>query len=278
MKYIEVTLHFDVLDPFRDLAVYALGDEGPYDSFVETPDGVKAYVPAAQYDAGFLQRSVEALGCTTRYEVCAMPDKDWNAEWEKNHRPVLVDDFCWVRAPFHPHRDDVPYEIEIEPKMSFGTAHHATTYMMMRLLRDEDVQQKRVLDMGCGTAVLAILAAKRGAQAVEAVDIDEWAFRNAEENVRRNGCQGVVHCRMGDAGLLSDLRFDLVLANINLNILLRDMGAYAQTLLAGGVILFSGFYESDIDELSREAARHGLRPTRSVERDGWAAVRMVKEA
>ena len=185
---------------------------------------------------------------------------------------MLVDGFCWVRAPFHEHRDDVEYEIEIEPKMSFGTAHHATTYMMLTWLRDLDMKGKSVLDMGCGTAVLAILAKKRGAKYVEAVDVDEWAWKNAMENVQRNGCDEIV-CRLGDAETLGEeRRFDVILANINRNILLNDMGAYVSTLKQGGMLVMSGFYESDVPMLKAKAEELGLRMEGERVRDGWASV------
>ena len=277
MKYIEVTLHIAPLDPFKDLMVYALGDEGPYDSFTDIPDGVKAYVPADQYDEAFLKQAIADVGCQIGYEVAEMPDKNWNEVWEAGHQPVLVEDFCWVRAPFHPHRNDVEYEIEIEPKMSFGTAHHATTYMMLSLLRDEEVKGKRVLDMGSGTAVLAILAAKKGASYVEAVDVDEWAYRNALENIERNGVPEI-HCLLGDATCLtSDKHFDLILANINRNILLRDMVRYVNVLNPGGSILFSGFYQSDVAKIQSEAERLGLTLDRQMVRDEWTALKFVKQ-
>lgn len=258
MKYTEVTLHITPLDPFKDLLVYALGEEGPYDSFVDIKDGVKAYVPANQYNEAFLKSVVDEAGCEVVYEVRPMEDKNWNEEWEKQHKPVLVEDFCWVRAPFHPHRDDVEFEIEIEPKMSFGTAHHATTYMMLTLLRDESIRGRRVLDMGSGTAVLAILAAKKGASYVEAVDVDEWAYRNAVENCERNDVRHI-NCVLGDASILAGgaecdvphSHFDLIIANINRNILLRDMSAYVGVLNPGGIILFSGFYEADVPAIRR---------------------------
>lgn len=273
MKYIEVTLHITPLEPFKDLLVYALGEEGAYDSFVDTPDGVKAYVPASQYDETFLQQAIEEVDCQVRFEVAEMPDKNWNEVWEAGHQPVLVENFCWVRAPFHPHRTDVQYEIEIEPKMSFGTAHHATTYMMLTLLRDEPVEGRRVLDMGSGTAVLAILAAKKGAAYVEAVDVDEWAYRNAQENIVSNGVPDI-HCVLGDASCLtSEKHFDLVIANINRNILLRDMAAYVAVLNPGGTILFSGFYEHDVPVLMEHAATLGLTLQRKEVRDEWCALR-----
>ena len=275
MKYIEVTLHIAPLDPFKDLMVYALGDEGPYDSFTDIPDGVKAYVPADQYDEAFLKQAIADAGCQISYEVAEMPDKNWNEVWEAGHQPVLVEDFCWVRAPFHPHREDVEYEIEIEPKMSFGTAHHATTYMMLTYLRDEDLEGKRVLDMGCGTAVLAILAKKRGASYVEGIDIDEWAYRNALENCERNGCGDIV-CRIGDASLLGDREFDVVIANINRNILLNDMEKYVSVMTKGGALLLSGFFTSDVAVLAEKAEELGMRLMQQRERSGWCALRFVK--
>lgn len=277
MKYTEVTLHINPLDPFKDLMVYALGEEGPYDSFSDTPDGMKAYVPSHLYDEAFLQQAVAEAGCQISYEVNEMPDKNWNEVWEASHQPVLVENFCWVRAPFHPHRDDVEYEIEIEPKMSFGTAHHATTYMMLSWLRDEAVAHKRVLDMGSGTAVLAILAAKKGADYVEAVDVDEWAYRNALENIERNGVPQI-HCVLGDASCLTnDKHFDLILANINRNILLRDLQHYAKVLNVGGTILLSGFYEHDVAKIQEEAERQCLTLAGKRVRDEWCSLKLTKE-
>ena len=282
MKYTEVTLHIAPLEPFKDILIYTLGEEGPYDSFVDTPDGVKCYVPTEQYDETFLKKAVADMDCAVTYEVNAMEDKNWNEEWERQHQPVLVESgsdghpFCWVRAPFHPHRDDVEYEIEIEPKMSFGTAHHATTYLMLSLLEGEAVEGRRVLDMGSGTGVLAILAAKKGAAYVEAIDVDEWAFRNAQENFERNGV--TVNALLGDASSLTpDKHFDLILANINRNILLRDMPAYAAVLNAGGTLLLSGFYEHDVEALQERAAELGLRLRQQRSRNDWTALRFTRE-
>lgn len=278
MKYAEVTIRLNPVEPFRDILIYYLGEEGPYDSFEETRDGLKAYVPMEQYDVAFLQSVVhdECVGCEVNLSMQEMPDRNWNEEWERQHQPVLVDDFCWVRAPFHPHRDDVQYEIEIEPKMSFGTAHHQTTYMMLSLLRDEAMEKKRVLDMGSGTAVLAILARMKGAAYVEAIDNDEWAYRNAQENVERNGCGDIV-CLLGDSSLLTaDKHFDIIIANINRNILLRDMAAYAAVLADGGTLLLSGFYQNDVASLVEKASTLGLTLADQRSRDGWQALRLVK--
>lgn len=274
MKYNVVRIKLSRIEPFRDLLVYALGDEGEYDSFENTEKGLDAYVPTAKYDEAALKAAISenCEGCVVEYSVEELEDKDWNAEWERGHAAVLVEGFCWVRAPFHPHRDDVEYEIEIEPKMSFGTAHHATTYMMLTWLRDMDLGGRSVLDMGCGTAVLAILAKKRGAGYVEAVDVDEWAWRNARENVERNGC-GEIVCRLGDATTLGDeRRFDVILANINRNILLNDMPAYVGVLKPGGRLVMSGFYESDIQMLQAKGEQLGLRLESQRTKDNWASV------
>ncbi len=270
MKYTEVDITLSAVEPYRDLFVYALGDEGPYDSFVETPKGVKAYVPTDQYDEAFLRQTLTELAgnvsfntadssadlCCS-YTVAAMPDKDYNEEWERSHQAVLVEGFCWVRAPFHEKRDDVKYDIVIEPKMSFGTAHHATTYLMLSYLEEVPLEGRRVLDMGSGTGVLAILAAKKGASYVEAIDVDEWAYRNAIENFEHNAVN--VTPLLGDASsLTADKHFDVVLANINRNILLRDMEAYVRVLNPGGTLLISGFYEHDIAALRQQAEALGL--------------------
>ena len=276
MKYIEVTFTMDDTGMFRDLLVDTLGNEGPYESFVETKEGLKAYVPADKYDLHFLKVTVETFPVPLKYTVEEMEDKNWNEEWEKGHQAVLVEfngGSVWVRAPFHPHRDDVSYELIIEPKMSFGTAHHPTTYMMLSYVAELDMQGKRVLDMGCGTAVLAILAKMRGASYVEGVDIDEWAFNNARENAASNGVE--IELKLGDANSLAG-HFDVIIANINRNILLADMDKYVAVLNAGGTLLLSGFYEADEQALLTKANTLGLVFKGKKNRDGWAALQLVK--
>lgn len=281
MKYTEVQIHLSELDPWRDMLMYSMGEEGPYDSFDETPWGLKAYVPTEAYDAAFVESSLESLKelnnqLQASYEALALPDKDYNEEWERQHEPVLVEGFCYVRAPFHPHREDVRYEIVIEPKMSFGTAHHATTRLMLSLLEKEEVAARRVLDMGSGTGVLAILAAKKGASYVEAIDVDEWAYRNAQENFACNNVE--VNALLGDASLLTEQKhFDVVLANINRNILLRDMVAYQRVLTTNGVLIMSGFYEHDITAIVAKAEALGLRFVEQRVDGEWAAVRVIKD-
>ena len=277
MKYIEVCFTMEDTGLFRDLLVDTLGNEGPYESFVETKEGLKAYVPVDLFDETWLRQQMQELRdqfpiFNSQFSIQEMPDKNWNEEWEKGHQAVLVEyegGSVWVRAPFHPHREDVDYELIIEPKMSFGTAHHPTTYMMLSYVAELDMQGKRVLDMGCGTAVLGILAKMRGAEYVEGVDIDEWAFNNARENAASNGVEIVL--KLGDASSLQG-HFDVVIANINRNILLNDMGRYAAVLNAGGTLLLSGFYEADEAALVARAGELGMTLEGRKSRDGWSAL------
>lgn len=277
MKYIEVSFTMDDTSLWRDMLVDTLGNEGPYESFVETKEGLQAYVQAPQYDPQWLAAMVEAFPVPLKYTVTEMEDKDWNSEWEKGHEAVLVKadngSTLWVRAPFHPHRDDVDYELIIEPKMSFGTAHHPTTYMMLSYVSELDMVGKRVLDMGCGTAVLGILAKMRGAAYVEGVDVDEWAYRNALENAASNGVD--LTLRLGDASTLQG-RFDVVIANINRNILLNDMDRYAAVLIPGGTLLLSGFYEADEKALVAKANTLGMTLKGNKTREQWAALELKK--
>lgn len=275
MKYIEVTFTMESTELFRDLLIDTLGNEGPYESFVETKDGLQAFVQASQYDPQWLAATVQAFPVPLKYKAIEMEDKDWNAEWEKGHAAVLVKasngSTIWVRAPFHPHRDDVDYELIIEPKMSFGTAHHPTTYMMLSYVAELDMVGKRVLDMGCGTAVLGILAKMRGASYVEGVDIDEWAFNNARENAASNGVEIVL--KLGDATSLKG-NFDIIIANINRNILLADMDRYAAVLNPGGTLLLSGFYQADEGVLIAKANELGLTLDGKKTRDDWSALQL----
>lgn len=276
MKYIEVTFTMEEIGLFRDLLVDTLGNEGPYESFVETKDGLQAYVQAQAYDPQWLAAAVQAFPVPLKYKAEEMEDKDWNEEWEKGHQAVLVEyqgGSIWVRAPFHPHRTDVDYELIIEPKMSFGTAHHPTTYMMLSYVAELPIVGKRVLDMGSGTAVLAILAKMRGAAYVEGVDIDEWAFNNARENAAANGVD--ITLKLGDATALQG-SFDVIIANINRNILLADMDKYAAVLSAGGTLLLSGFYEADEGALIAKANTLGMTLKDKKNREQWAALQFEK--
>ena len=276
MDYSEIKLTITPVVHFAEIIMAELGDAG-YDSFVETEYGLLAYIPANQYDEAVLKSVLDSVeGCTVTFEYNTIPDQDWNAAWEKEHQPVMVDDFCWIYAPFHNSNPDAEYNILIEPKMSFGTAHHPTTYLMLKMLYSEALEGKRVLDMGSGTGVLSIFAEKRGAASVEAIDNDEWAYKNAVENIENNGCKAITPL-LGDAALLThDKRFDVVVANINRNILLRDMSCYTAVLAEGGTLLLSGFYEHDIPTIRVKAEELGLAFDHYLIREDWVAVRFVK--
>ena len=273
MDYSEIKLTITPVVPFAEIIMAELGDAG-YDSFVETDTGLLAYIPANQFDEEKLKHVIASVGgCTATYTISTLPDQDWNAAWEKEHQPVMVEDFCWIYAPFHSPNPQAEYNILIEPKMSFGTAHHPTTYLMLKLLNSEPLAGKKVLDMGSGTGVLSIFAEKRGAAYVEAIDNDEWAYRNALENLENNNCRNI-KALLGDAALLTpDKRFDVVVANINRNILLRDMPSYISVLAPGGTLLLSGFYEHDIPALRAKAEELGLAFGHYLIRNDWVAVK-----
>jgi ribosomal protein L11 methyltransferase len=262
-----------------DMLVASLAENGSYDAFEDTPNGLKAYVDANLFDASVVHDLCEELkadGADCTFSVIEHPDKDYNEIWERQHEAVMIGDWCCVRAHFHPKPLNVKYDIVIDPKMSFGTAHHATTHLMLSFLGDEPVAGRRVLDMGSGTGVLAILAAMKGAAYVEAVDVDEWAWCNAQENFETNGVK--VYALLGDASILTpDKSFDVILANINRNILLRDMPSYVAVLAQGGALMLSGFYQSDIPVLRQKAESLGLLFSRQQSRDDWAALRFEKK-
>lgn len=264
-----------IADIFKD-ALIACG----YDSFSDNNEGFEAYCPEecfaleqvkaiAENEFGF----VEDL--KIEYDTEEIEQKDWNAEWEKNYPSVLFPGFCVVRPPFNPLEDEVKYDIIIEPKMSFGTAHHQTTSLIIDFLSCEQVAGKRLMDMGCGTGVLAILAAKMGAVDCVAVDNDSWAAENAKENVIRNGVD--VDVFLGDSSLLKgDENYEIFIANINRNILLDNMEIYSKSIKSGGVLFLSGFYENDIPILENKCAELGLVLSESRTKDNWAAMRLVK--
>ena len=202
--------------------------------------------------------------------------KNWNEECEKNFfTPIKIGNRCLIRSSFHDAGEKVEYEILVDPKMSFGTGHHATTYLMVEALLDMDMKEKNVLDMGCGTGILAILAAKKACQSITAIDIDEWAYKNTLENITINKVDGI-EVLLGGAELLSNQQFDVIIANINRNILLEDMHAYAQVLKPKGIILFSGFYSEDLPLITSEAAKYNMLPIDQSVKNNWTMARFEK--
>jgi ribosomal protein L11 methyltransferase len=275
MDYIELTITgYGDYDPEIIMAHLA---ELEFESFTEEAGTLKAYVAADRYDkdaAGDLVRELEKVA-GIHHETRTIPAQNWNAAWESAYEPVVVAGRCRVRAPFHAPDPSMPYEIVIMPKMSFGTAHHETTALMLELMMEENLQGKRVLDMGCGTAVLAILAHLMQASDVVAVDTDEWAYENAIENTVANGAPGIRVIR-GDASSIPVQSYDLVIANINRNVLLNDIPIYAGCLTPGGILFMSGFYEEDLAMIRSRAEQCGLHYSGHRTANNWTGVKFVK--
>jgi len=257
-----------------EILVAELG-ELPFESFVESEFGVTAYIQKQLWSESILDdvQILHSPEFVISYTVEEIEQVNWNEEWEKNFEPINVDGICHVRAPFHP-KTDAQFDIVIEPKMSFGTGHHETTHMMIQHLLEMDVAGMKTLDMGCGTAILAILAEMKGAKPIDAIDIDNWCYLNSIENAERNNCKNITVYE-GDAALLKDKKYDLIIANINRNILLNDMQSYVDCLLPNGTILFSGFYEEDIPFINASCVEKGLTYVKKLERNNWVSLKYV---
>lgn len=274
MNYIELDFILEPLMPAREVLTAELAEVG-FESFVDTYDGLKAYIVADQYQDNLLDGLMTMMipDLTISWAKTLIEDQNWNAEWEKNFEPIDVEGKCLIRAPFHPTSKDHNFEIVIEPKMSFGTGHHATTYLMIAELMDIAVAGKSVLDMGCGTGVLAIKAEKQGAVSIDAIDIDDWAFENTLENVERNQCSQIKTIKGGAEAIPLGAKYDVVLANINRNILTRDMAAYVGSMKPEGQILFSGFFTTDRSDIEKVAVDLGLKFLNQRIRGEWTMLR-----
>ena len=270
--YIEYNFTFSPKEPISEILIAELGNVG-FESFVETENGVTAYIQKTDWNAEMLA-DVFVLNSdefSIEYNLNEVPQTNWNAEWEKNFEPIQVDDLVSIRAPFH-ENPNLKYDIVIEPKMSFGTGHHETTHMMVQHLLQLDLENKKVLDMGCGTGILAIFAEMKGAKPLDAIDIDNWCYENSVENVTRNNCENI-SVYEGDASLLVDKKYDVIIANINRNILLMDMKVYTNCLQEGGILLLSGFYEQDIPVIDAEVIKYGLKLEKFIQRNNWVALK-----
>ncbi len=275
MNYLEFKFVIEPPQPASEILIAELGLAG-FESFVENEDGITAYIPAEEYEAETMSgiHILQSPEFDISFTQTEIEQVNWNVEWEKNFHPIIVNEECGVRAPFHP-KPDVTYDIVIEPKMSFGTGHHATTHMMIEFLLKYDLKDKKVLDMGCGTGVLAIVAEKKGAREVDAIDIDNWCYQNTLENMERNECSKILVFE-GAAELLEGRIYDIIIANINRNILLGDMETYNRSLNSGGGLYLSGFYAKDIPAIREECERLGLEYSDYTERDEWVALRFLK--
>ncbi len=275
MDFIELTV--EAPRELADILVAELGEVG-FDTFEDNDAGFCAYTTEAVFDpdaVAEIMSRYEGLG-ELNYSHRVITRQNWNAEWEKNFQPLIIADRVSVRAPFHPKPAGVDYDIVIMPRMSFGTGHHETTALMIENQLDIDHRGLRVLDMGCGTGILAIMAELLGARQVLAVDVEPWTVENAADNAAENQCH-TIECRLGGAEVLAgEAPFDLILANINRNVLLEDMRAYAALLPSGKPILFSGFYEEDLDKIKNEATRQGLVYQRHRTLRSWVSAIFLK--
>lgn len=274
MEYIEAGFSLAPVDPWREILVAELAETG-FESFEYTPEGLKAWCPTALFDAGAVEEMLAGYSnsCSVDWHYGPVAPINWNEEWEKNYEPVVIQDRCLIRAPFHQVSEKHEFEIVIEPKMSFGTAHHETTRLMIGWLLNMDVAGRAVLDMGCGTGVLAILAALKGATPVTAIDNYIWACDNTIENADRNDV--AIETIHGDVIALAELpaAFDLILANINRNVLEEDIPIYVKKLRPEGELLISGFFTVDEELLDKVAQKHRLEKTGRETMGQWSSVR-----
>ena len=273
--YIEYNFTVTPKEPATEILIAELGNVG-FESFIENENGVIAYIQKVSWndsilDSIFVLNSNEFLIDYIKSEVA---QTNWNAEWEKNFEAIHVDNLVSIRAPFHknPH---LKYDIVIEPKMSFGTGHHETTHMMIQHLLNLNLDNKKVLDMGCGTGILAIFAEMKGANPTDAIDIDNWCYLNSLENIGRNNCQ-FISVFEGDSSILINKKYDVIIANINRNILLADMETYTNCLNQNGVLLLSGFYKEDILIINEEVSKFNLKLETTIERNNWVALKYQK--
>ena len=279
MKYLEVTFTTHPCNETVNDVVSALAGEIGFESFVECEGGIQAYIQQTLFDEEALKEMVANFplpDTRIEYTIKEAEDKNWNEEWEKHFfKPIIIDNRCIIHSSFHRDIPKLEYDIIIDPKMAFGTGHHETTSLMVSEILKMDLSGRTVLDMGCGTSVLAILASMKGASAITAIDIDDWCVENSLENIALNGVNNI-QVLLGDASLLRGMHFDVIIANINRNILLNDMAAYSHCLSEGGCLYMSGFYTEDVSIIESGAVKHGLKMDYFNQKNNWAAVKMTK--
>ncbi|MDO3694975.1 50S ribosomal protein L11 methyltransferase [Wenyingzhuangia sp. chi5] len=275
MNYTGYTFTITPLQPATEILIAELGELG-FESFEETTTGLEAYIQTQDWNEDILDDvfALQSEEFNISYTYKEIEQVNWNLEWEKNFEPIHVDNKVSVIAPFH-EKTEMEYEIVIEPKMSFGTGHHETTHLMIKHLLELDLADKSVLDMGTGTGILAIFAEMKGAHPIDAIDIDEWCFINTEENVIKNNCKHIT-AYQGDASMLVDQKYDVIIANINRNILLNDMETYNKCLNKGGKLLLSGFYTQDIPFLEEKTKDLGLTIQKTYTKNNWVGLQLDK--
>ena len=275
MDYIELNIEFNNISPWREIVLSDLSVVG-FESFVETKLGLKCYIAENNFSDDMLLILDNYKTHINSIEINKIKDKNWNAEWEKNFDPVFVENKLAIVAPFHKGEFTQKIVVKIQPQMSFGTGHHQTTWLASKKMFDLDLNNKSVLDMGTGTGVLAILAEKLNAKYIFAPDIDKWSYNNAIENVALNNCTKI-EVALGDDSLLKDKLFDVIIANINKNILIQHFSTYSKALKSGGIMLNSGFFTTDKDDLINEAQKYGFIFESITSKDQWALLEFKKK-
>jgi len=276
VDYIELNFKLGPESPVLEMLIASLSQIG-YESFMELDNALQAYIPVNLYkesevqDLEVLKRSKNKITFTHNI----IKDQNWNEVWESQYDPVLIKNLIYIRAPFHKTRNNTKFEIIIDPKMSFGTAHHETTSLMLEMMLNEQMEGKAIMDIGCGTGVLAILAEMLGAASILAIDNDDWAYKNAWENITKNKCKNI-NVQLGDTGILKQELFHYVLANINRNVLLKDISIYASHLDKKGILLLSGFYSEDLEIIESTAKENNLKFDHKLTKNNWVAARFVK--
>lgn len=274
MDYIEI--NFTNEAELNDVVIAFLSDTD-FEMFEEKETGLSAYIPESKFDESVLKSIISGIpgGENIHFTISLIKGKNWNKEWESNFEPVLIAGKVYIRAPFHEANSQYQHQIIIEPKMSFGTGHHSTTALMIELMLETDLENRSVLDMGCGSGVLAILALQQKANPVLAIDFDQWAYENTLENCERNNA-GSIEVLKGNVNLIAGRKFDVILANINRNILLSDTEKYSQCLNKNGILMQSGFLKDDEEVLIRNASTFGLKHIKTVRHEKWSAMKFVK--
>lgn len=277
INYIELAVELAPFSPYNEIAVVWLAEIG-FESFIDEEPQLKAYIPESEFDVNAVTKALDKLNdqaVKVSFSYSKIPAQNWNKVWEDGFDPVIIDDLSIV-APFHEASYRKKRVIEIEPKMSFGTGHHQTTFLMCKAMQEMDLANKKVLDMGTGTGILAINAEQLGAAHILAVDVEPWSVENTIENCNRNQCNHIT-ALLGDIDVVTEGEFNVILANINRNVLMSHMKAYSELLLPRGVLLLSGFFTTDIQDLEVHAANLGLKRKKWYEKENWASIWFEKD-
>lgn len=277
MNYIQIKFNIQPRDPWVDVFSAQLGELG-FDSFEDSDEGFNAYIPTKDFNAeieSFIENDLKNDAIEMSYTKDEIFPKNWNEVWESSFEPILVGSWCSIVAPFHQNVPETTHQIIIEPKMSFGTGHHQTTYMMVSAMKEIQIEGANVLDMGCGTGILGILAKKMKANYVEGIDIEDWAVENSVENCKRNDVE--MEVKLGGKEQINSTNFDVVLANINRNILIDQLLSYAKCIKKNGILLLSGFLSDDEEIILKESMKSGFKLTKKYSKDNWLCLQFLKD-